>query len=169
MPKYEVKEPVLVNALLAHVVDLEDTFTSGFTASDSVRKIFAGRWKLIFTNSVAMMKNGGSIIGLPFPGSCCRTVEVALDLNGTASTTERMDVLNGAMTWTNALIGTWTLSGPSGRNLEVTYAEAILFGGMRLRSDSKAVLKTSYIGKKVRIGRSSSGAIFLFERIEHVK
>jgi hypothetical protein len=169
MPKYEVKEPVLVNALLANVVDLESTFTSGFTASDSVRKAYAGKWKLIFTNSVAMMKNDGSIIGLPFPGSRCSSVEVALDLNGKATTMERMDLLHGAITWTNTLTGTWTLSGPSGRTLEVTYAEANLFGGMRLRSDSKAVLKTSYVGKKVRIGRSSSGAIFLFERIELVK
>jgi hypothetical protein len=163
--KYDLLEPDLVSKIVASVGDLESMVVAGFGASKTRSKTIVGRWQLVFTNSSAIARNNGSIIGFPFPGSRCESIDVFLDCNGNARTIERIVTLNGLLRWTNSLVGKWSLTGQTGWRLEVTYAEAILFGRMKLRSDSKAVLETSYVGSLLRLGRSSSGTIFVFKRI----
>jgi hypothetical protein len=163
--RYEDLEPDLVSTIVASVSGLESMVVAGFGATNTLRKAIVGGWELVFTNSSAIARNNGSIIGLPFPGSRCERIDVVLASNGNARTIERISTLNGILQWTNSLVGKWSLTGPTGWRLEVTYAEAILFGRMKLRSDSKAVLETSYVGSALRVGRNSSGTIFIFKRI----
>ncbi len=90
-------------------------------------------------------------------------MQVCLERNGRARTEESVSVL-GIMNGENSLLGKWRLTGKGGTTLEVTYAEAELMGRTKLRADSKAVLDTTYCGDRIRIGRSASGDIFVFER-----
>lgn len=146
--------------------ELETSSRSGFDVSKRFKDGMVGNWRLALTDSKAIVKNAGSIIGLPSPGSRCVSIDIILDRNGKATTRETFETLFGGLKWTNALHGTWELTGKRSRTLEVTYAEAALFGNMRLRADSKAVLETTYCGRKVRIGRSASGDVYIFARLE---
>lgn len=136
---------------------------AGF-GSKSIESMIAGRWVLLFTDNAAIIKNKGGITGFPVPGTHCTRVEVSLDSSGRAQTVERLKL--GFLAPTNDLIGKWSLSGKSGRILQVTYAEAVICGGPTLRADSKAVLETTYLSQDLRVGRSKSGDVFLFRRVK---
>jgi len=145
---------------------LEATEVRGFGVSGKVlQKRICGKWVLLYTDSEAVVKNGGSITGLgSLPGADCSRVEVILEASGKAKTIETVSVF-GLINGDNTLTGRWKLSGKNGITLEVTYAEAILLGRTKLRADSKAVLNTTYCGESIRVGRSPSGDIFVFERV----
>lgn len=122
-----------------------------------------GRWELILTNSRAVEKNGGSITGLgSLPGASCLGVVVDLEKGGKAKTTEKIKVFAGLMEGENCLEGKWSFV--KGGILEVTYAQAVLMGKSKVRADSKAVLRTTYCSRQIRVGRSESGEFYVFER-----
>lgn len=142
---------------------LEKT-TRGFGGS-GLKAGLPGRWVLLYTNSSAVIKNGGSITGLgSLPGAKCTRVEVILESSGKARTVETVTAF-GLVDGENSLLGRWTLAGKRNTTLEVTYAEAQLLGKAKFRADSKAVLETTYVGDRVRVGRAPSGDLFVFERM----
>lgn len=169
--KYQKEEALFAEAERA-AEELEKT-SKGFGASASagarLRQRLVGRWLLLYTDSQAVVKNGGSITGLgSLPGARCKRVEVHLEGNGKARTIESVTAF-GLVDGENALIGKWTLGGKAGCTLEVTYAEALLLGKATLRANSKAVLETTYVGDSIRVGRASgSGDFFVFQRLEKV-
>lgn len=138
---------------------------AGFSSSSRLQSLIPGKWTLLFTDSNAVIKNAGSITGLgSLPGAKCTRVDVILERGGRARTVESVTVF-GLLNGENTLIGKWKLAGKGENTLEVTYASAILMGRTTLRADSKAVLNTTYCGNRVRIGRSASGDLFVFERV----
>ncbi len=146
---------------------LENT-SRGFSGRSALRKPMIGKWNLLFTDSTAVIKNKGSITGLgSLPGAQCSRVQVILEAGGRAQTVESVTVF-GLLNSENSLIGKWKLTGKTGQRLEVTYAEAILMGKSKIRADSKAVLDTTYCGETVRIGRSPSGDLYVFERAKSI-
>lgn len=163
---YSAQDPGLTAKLLEEIQHLEKAVSArpgaGFGAN-SIRSSVAGRWRLVFTDSRVVIKNKGGITGLPVPGAHCTQVQVSLEPSGRAQTAEFLKL--GFLTPVNYLLGSWSLSGKSGRILEVTYAEAVVCGGPKLRADSKAVLETTFVGSHIRVGRSKSGDVYLFQRI----
>lgn len=169
--KYEQQATALFEEATRAAEELEKT-SKGFGASASagarLRQRLIGRWLLLYTDSQAVVKNGGSITGLGnLPGARCKRVEVHLEASGKARTIESVTAF-GFVDGENALIGKWTLGGKAGATLEVTYAEALLLGKATLRANSKAVLETTYVGENVRVGRAASGDLFVFQRLNKV-
>jgi hypothetical protein len=161
--QFERSKPQLFASALDAVRTLEECTLAGFQAS-TLRKQMIGRWELILTDSPAIVKNRGSITGMPLPGTQCVGIEVVLDQWGNAETIDNLVVFGGIFNMRNVLRGTWVLTGKGGRTLEHTYAELVI-AGQKLRSDSKAVLITSHVGPTVRVGRSASGNVFVFRRV----
>lgn len=130
----------------------------------NMRRILPGAWRLVATDSAAVARNAGSLTGLSkLPGTRCTRVDVVLQQDGTARTVESVTALAVWRT-SNSLIGKWSLSGNPPNVLEVTYAHAQLLGNLKLRADSKAVLRTTYCSQSLRIGRSRSGDFYVFLR-----
>lgn len=135
--------------------------TGGFTTS-SIRTLFIGSWTLIATDASAVIRNNGGLTG--FPGSTCSRVQVHLGKDGQAQTTENVSLLFNLIRSRIALSGKWSIEKRDA--LHVTYASALMFDKWRLRADSKAVLKTTYCSKRVRIGRSANNDFYVFVRDE---
>lgn len=165
--EYRVEKFPKQEDLFASALDLASQLESsraGF-GGQRLEKLLPGRWRLLLTNSPPVIKNAGSITGLgALPGAKCSKVEVVLERGGRASTEEAVSVL-GLMNGVNALTGKWRLGGKGNSVLEVTYAEASLMGKSKFRADSKAVLETTYCGDQIRIGRSKTGDVFVFQRV----
>ncbi|CAN8067218.1 unnamed protein product [Agarophyton chilense] len=145
------------------VSELEKT-VGGFSVNNyKLKSLLPGKWRLILTNSKAVEKNAGSITGLgSLPGARCISVAVILNKDGSARTVEEIKVFGGLMNGENSLEGKWRITGKG--MLEVTYARAVLLGRTKLRADSKAVLRTSYCSRKIRLGRSASDEFYVFVR-----
>lgn len=167
LDQYEVREPALFADALEAVDDLELTAKfgrkGGFQVS-SFQKAVTGAWTLLLTSSAVVVRNKGGLTGLPIPGAYCTKVEVTLQANGRAETKEILSW--GFLRTSNSLLGKWTMTGKGDRILEVTYAEAIILGVSKMRADSKALLETTFVGKNVRLGRSKTGDVYLFKRVQ---
>lgn len=87
-----------------------------------------------------------------------------LGKDGQAQTTENVSLLFNLIRSRIALSGKWSIEKRDA--LHVTYASALMFDKWRLRADSKAVLKTTYCSKRVRIGRSANNDFYVFVRDE---
>lgn len=139
---------------------------SGFGTSagsgGKLKALIVGRWNLVLTNSQAILKNSGSIMGLP--GATCKGITVVLEESGKAETIEDISTMFNLVSGENKLMGKWRLAGKSGRSLEVTYANALLMGISKIRADSKAVLECSYCSDALRVGRSSANEVFVFTK-----
>jgi hypothetical protein len=164
--RYQACEPALFAEVLREVAALEAAASfgtgAGFKAA-SLERAMVGRWLLLLTDSAVVVKNGGGLIGLPIPGAHCTGVEVLLDARGAAATVESLRL--GFINASSSLLGKWSLVGKAGRLLEVTYAEAVVLGGPKLRADTKAVLDTTFLGDRLRVGRSQRGDVYLFRRV----
>lgn len=138
--------------------------SAGFSLPKQAQKHMTGTWRLALTDSAAVDRNNGSITGLSkLPGATCSSVAVTLDQNGSARTVETVRWL-AVTTARNCLTGKWRFNGRGNDLLEVTYAEAVLFGRFSFRADSKAVVRTTYCSRGVRVGRSRSGEFYVFVR-----
>lgn len=163
--KFASQEPTLFERALAEVPSVEGLMVTGFQEpTKRLRSLIVGEWGLVLTNSNAIMRNKGSVTGLPVPAARCVGVEVALENDGSARTIDKLQFAGGALKFTNMLIGKWSLGGKNGRALEVTYEQALLLGGPKFYARSKAVLVTTFVGSSIRIGRSSND-IFVFKRL----
>lgn len=152
------------SALRELLSDLENT--TGFSISKQLRRNIPGNWRLIITDANAVIRNAGSITGLSnLPLCSCETVDVCLERNGQARTIESLKLF-GATSSSNSLVGKWQVVGPRDDILEVTYADANLFGKFSLRANSKAVLRTTYCSQGLRVGRSRSGNFYIFAKQE---
>lgn len=87
-----------------------------------------------------------------------------LGKDGQAQTTENVSLMFNLIRSRIVLLGKWSIEKRDA--LHVTYANAVMFDRWRLRADSKAVLKTTYCSKRVRIGRSANDDFYVFVRDE---
>lgn len=153
----------LFAAAVASLTALEATSSgrgTGFRRA-SLASALVGTWVLVLTDAAAVIRNRGGLTGLPVPGHCAE-VRVVLGPRGKAVTEECLRV--GFVTLRNRLEGTWAVDGKKGTMLEVTYEDAVL-AGVRLKAESKALLETTFVGEKVRVGRSGSGEFYLFKKV----
>lgn len=164
LDRYQRDEPDLFNKAVSEASSIEAMASSGSPSRSKFLSAVCGTWNLMLTDSVAVIKNKGSVTGLPLPGFRCVGVDVVLNKDGTASTVDRMQFGGGALNVKNILSGRWTLGGADGRTLEVSYEEAKLLNGLKFHARSKAVLRTTYVGSVLRIARSSRD-LFVFKRV----
>lgn len=137
---------------------------NGFSRAPPL-ELISGKWQLSATDSKAVYKNKGSVTG--FPGVSCNRVVVDLQKTGRrARTIEDVSAFWGLWGFRNVLEGGWSVDDRG--SLSVTYAKLKVFGedGLEIRSDSKAVLKTSYCSDLIRIGRSGMGEFYVFMKIK---
>lgn len=162
LDRYALSAP-LFTTTLASLTALEGTSSgrgTGFRRA-SLASALVGTWVLVLTDAAAVIRNRGGLTGLPVPGHCAE-VRVVLGPRGKAVTQECLRV--GFVTLRNRLEGTWAVGGKKGTMLEVTYEDAVL-AGVRLKAESKAVLETTFVGEKVRVGRSGGGEFYVFEKV----
>jgi len=129
-----------------------------------------GKWKLCFTDSPAMLKNKGvtGLGSIPFSGF----VELTQTLrsNGTAVTEEVLTVPPFGKESRSFLRGQVLQVAPE--VIEQTYVEVSLGGVFNSNSGdvggevffSKAVLAIAYLSEQLRICRTRSDHVFVFER-----
>jgi len=128
-----------------------------------------GTWSLVYTNSRAVVGNTGLTgAGRMMLGARLNALRVCYDLGGAAWAEEQLSSL-ALLRVRNRLTGTWAV-GPAkdGNTVEQTYAELETHpGGMKLRSDSKAVVDVTYLDDEWRIARApQSRDLFVFRREE---
>lgn len=158
--QYRTKYPDEYEEAITAMEALEKTSTGFGASTRKLKTLLVGSWRLVLTNSAAVEKNSGSITGLGnLPLAKCLCVNVILAKDGSARTVEKVKVFGGIMDGENTLEGKWKVEKDT---LDVTYAQANLMNIMKLRADSKAVLRNSYCSANVRVGRSKGGDFYTF-------
>jgi len=129
-----------------------------------------GTWQLLFTNSPPMLKNKGvtGLGSLPFVAFEELTQEFQSD--GSAETVEILRMPPFGTPARSTLRGSVVAASP--QVIEQTYVDVQLASVFKSQADSvgsdnyfsKAVLAITYLSDALRICRSPSGALFLFQR-----
>mmetsp|Transcript_31355 Transcript_31355/g.76837 ORF Transcript_31355/g.76837 Transcript_31355/m.76837 type:complete len:181 (-) Transcript_31355:156-698(-) len=131
-----------------------------------------GTWRLLYTDSPPMIKNKGvtGLGGIPLVGF--EGLTQTLNSNGTAVTEEVLKIPPFGTRCTSFLRGNFTAVSP--QIFEQTYVDVKLgsvfdSSASKVGSDvffSKAVLAITYLSEELRVCRSPSEALFVFERVQ---
>ncbi|KAA8498579.1 hypothetical protein FVE85_6164 [Porphyridium purpureum] len=114
-----------------------------------------GVWDLLVCQSDALKKNKGLTgLGKLLPFSVLESVTQTLNGDGSAESAETVAYSAGFAKVTNKLIGTFSVR--DGNTLEQTYEKALIRGVHEMRSDSKAVLRVSFLNGRIRICRAGT-------------
>lgn len=162
-------EPQRAQAVLQAAASLEleakGRDIPGSLQAEAVRAGLLGDWRLVFTDSAPALKGGVSGLGgLPF----CSSVAVLQRLSEGSPAAQCIEVVGLPLGVRNAVIlkGSWMVDEDA--MLLCEYSSSEVAGGSMPEGMATAqrtvVTATSHLGTRLRLERSQSGSLFVWER-----